>query len=70
MYEQTDKYLLNVQGCALTPSGELGFIAMSSALRKVISLMTLMKQLHIIFLVHINKQNFFCKVNDDNRSKI
>jgi hypothetical protein len=34
-------------------------IAMSSALREVILLMTLMKELHTIFPVHINKPNFF-----------
>ncbi len=46
------------------------YIAMSSALRKVIPLMTLMKELHTIFLVHINKPNFFCKVHEDNQSTI
>ena len=46
------------------------YIAMSSALRKVIPLMTLMKELHTIFPVHINKLNFFCKVHEDNQSTI
>ncbi len=46
------------------------YIAMSSALRKVIPLMTLMKELHTIFQVHINKWNFFCKVHEDNQSTI
>jgi hypothetical protein len=32
--------------------------------------MTLMKELHTIFPVHINKPNFFCKVHEDNQSKI
>ncbi len=32
------------------------YIAMSSALHKVIPLMTLMKELHTIFPVHINNQ--------------
>jgi hypothetical protein len=45
-------------------------IAMSSALRKVKPLMTLMKKLHTIFPVHINKPNFFCKVHEDNQSTI
>jgi hypothetical protein len=39
------------------------YITIPSALRKVIPLMTLMKELHSIFPVHINKPNFFCKVN-------
>jgi hypothetical protein len=43
---------------------------MSSALHKVIPLLTLMKLLHTIFLVHINKPNFFCKVHEDNQSTI
>jgi hypothetical protein len=32
--------------------------------------MTLMKELHTIFLVHMNKPNFSCKVNKDNLSTI
>jgi hypothetical protein len=44
------------------------YIAMSSALHKVKPLMTLMKELHTIFPVHINKLNFFCKVHEDNQS--
>jgi hypothetical protein len=46
------------------------FIAMSSALREAIPLMTIMKELHTIFPVHINKSNFFCKVHEDNQSTI
>jgi hypothetical protein len=43
---------------------------MSSALREVIPLMTLMKELHKVFPVHINKPNFFYKVHEDNQSTI
>jgi hypothetical protein len=43
---------------------------MSFALCEVIPLMTLMKELHTIFPVHINKPNFFCKVHEDNQSTI
>jgi hypothetical protein len=32
--------------------------------------MTLMKELHTIFPMHINKSNFFCKVHEDNQSTI
>jgi hypothetical protein len=46
------------------------YIAMSSALCEVIPLMTLMKELHTIFPVYINKPNFFCKVHEDNQSTI
>jgi hypothetical protein len=43
---------------------------MSSALRKVIPLMTLMTELHTIFPVHINKPNFFCNVHEHDQSTI
>jgi hypothetical protein len=46
------------------------YIAMSSVLCKVIPLMTLMKELHTNFLVHINKPSFFCKVHEYNDSTI
>jgi hypothetical protein len=46
------------------------YIAMSSVLHKVIPLMTLMKELHTIFPVHINIPNLFCKVHEDNQSTI
>jgi hypothetical protein len=46
------------------------YIAMSSALGKVIPLMTLMKELHTNFPVHTNKPNFFCKVHENNQSTI
>jgi hypothetical protein len=39
------------------------YIAMSSALRKVIQLMTTLP-------MHINKPNFFCKVHENNQSTI
>jgi hypothetical protein len=54
---------------ALSPADE-EYIAMSSALHKVIQLMTLMKELHTIFPVQINKPNFFCKVHENNQSTI
>jgi hypothetical protein len=49
---------------------EAEYIAMSCALCKVIPLMTLMKELHTIFLVHTNKPNFFCKIHEYNQSTI
>jgi hypothetical protein len=47
-------------------TAEAEYMAMSSAFRKVIPLKTLMKELHTIFPVHINKPNFFCKVHEEN----
>jgi hypothetical protein len=49
---------------------EAEYIAMSSALHKVIPLMTLIEELHTIFPVHINKPNFFYKFHEDNQSTI
>jgi hypothetical protein len=46
------------------------YIVMSSALCKVIPPMTLIKELHTIFPVHINRPNFFCKVHENNQSTI
>jgi hypothetical protein len=43
---------------------------MLSALRKVIPLMTLMKELHTIFPMHMNKPNFFFKFHEDNQSTV
>jgi hypothetical protein len=48
-------------------TAEAEYIAMSSALHKVIPLMMLMKELHTIFPVHINKPNLFCKVHENNQ---
>jgi hypothetical protein len=51
-------------------TAEAEYIAMSSALCKVILLMTLTKELHTMVPVHINKPNFFCKVHEDSQSTI
>ena len=51
-------------------TAEAEYIAMSSALREVIPLMTIMKELHKVFPVHINKPNFFYKIHEDNQSTI
>ena len=46
------------------------YIAMSYALCEVKPLMTLMKELHTIFPVQINKPNFFFEVHEDNQFTI
>jgi hypothetical protein len=51
-------------------TAEAEYITMSSSLHEVIPLMTLMKELHKVFPIHINKPNFFCKVHEDNQSTI
>ena len=35
-----------------------------------LTLMTFMKELHFVFLVHINKPKFFCNVHEDNQFTI
>jgi len=51
-------------------TAEAEYIALSQSLREVIPLMTLMKELHGVFPIHINKPNFICKVHEDNQSCI
>jgi len=51
-------------------TAEAEYIALSQSLREVIPLMTLMKELHGVFPIHINKPNFICKVHEDNQSYI
>jgi len=51
-------------------TAEAEYIALSQALREVIPLMTLMKELYGVFPIHINKPNFICKVHEDNQSCI
>ncbi len=51
--------------CIALSTAKAEYIAMSSALHKVIPLMALMKELHTILPVQINKPNFFCKVYED-----
>ena len=49
---------------------EAEYIALSSSLQEEITLITLMKELHRIFPVHITQPTFHCKVHEDNQSCI
>ena len=51
-------------------TAEAEYIALSSALRQVLPLMTLMKEIHTGIPMHISKPNFVCKVHEDNHSYI
>ena len=51
-------------------TAEAEYIALSSALRKVLPLMTLMEEIHTVIPMHISKPNFVCKVHEDNQSTI
>ena len=51
-------------------TAEAEYIALSSALREVIPLMTMMEEIHQVFPIIICKPNFICKVHEDNQSCI
>jgi hypothetical protein len=51
-------------------TAEAEYIALSSALRQVLPLMTMMEEIHSVFPLHIDKPNFVCKVHEDNQSCI
>ena len=51
-------------------TAEAEYIALSSALRQVFSLMTMMEEINEVFLLLISKPKSFCKVYEDNQSCI
>ena len=51
-------------------TAEAEYIALSSALREVVPLMTLMEEIHKIFPLHIMQQEFVCSVREDSQSCI
>jgi hypothetical protein len=51
-------------------TAEAEYIALSSALREVIPLMTVMDELNEVFPLQMNTPDFFCKVWEDNQSCI
>ena len=51
-------------------TAEAEYIAMSRALRETIPLMNLMREINVIFHLHIPKPKFFLKVHEDNQSCI
>ena len=46
------------------------YIALSSALRQVLPLMTMMEEIQTVFPIHVSKPDFVCKVHEDNQSCI
>ena len=46
---------------------EAEYISLSTALRQVIPLMTMMEEIHAVFPIHISKPDFVCKVHEDNQ---
>jgi hypothetical protein len=46
------------------------YIPLSQALRDVISLITLLKEINKVFPVHVKTPKFVCKVHEDNQSSI
>ena len=51
-------------------TAESKYIALSTALREVLPMMTMMEEIHDVFPLHINKPNFVCNVHKDNQSCI
>ena len=51
-------------------TAEAEYIALSSALRLVLPLMTMMEEIQILFPIHVSKPDFVCKVHEDNQSCI
>ena len=43
------------------------YIALSTALRQVIPLMTMIEEIHAVFPIHISKPDFICKFHEDNQ---
>ena len=51
-------------------TAEAEYIALSSALREVLPLMTMMEEINKVFKLHINTPKFVCTVHEDNQSCI
>ena len=51
-------------------TAEAEYIALSSALRQVLPLMTMMEEIQTVFPIHVSKPDFVCKVHEDNQSCI
>ena len=51
-------------------TAEAEYIALSSALREVLPLMTMMEEINTVIPLHIDIPNFVCKVHEDNQSCI
>ena len=51
-------------------NAEAEYIALSTSMRQVIPLMTMMEEIHAVFPIHISKPEFLCKVHEDNQSGI
>ena len=51
-------------------TAEAEYIALSSALREVLPLMTMMEEIQTVFPILISTPDFVCKVHEDNQSCI
>ena len=51
-------------------TAEAEYIALSQALRNVIPLITLVREINTVFPVHVKTPQFVCKVHEDNQSCI
>ena len=48
-------------------TSEAEYIVLSSALRQVLPLTTMMEEINEVFTILISKQNFFCTVHEENQ---
>ena len=51
-------------------TAEAEYIALSSALRQVIPLMTMMQEIQLVIPINVSEPDFVCKVHEDNQSCI
>ena len=51
-------------------TAEAEYIALASALRLALPLMTMMEEIQIVFPIHVLQPDFVCKVHEDNQSCI
>ena len=74
-------YVIMFAGCPILWSSKLQseitlstteaeYVALSQAMREVIPLMDLMKELNCVLKVNTSKPDFFCQVFEDSRSTI
>ena len=66
---QSSGLVVSKQEIALS-TAEADYIVLSQALRDVIPLRTLLKEINKVFPVHVKTPTFVCKVHEDNQSCI
>ena len=60
----------NLQTEIALSNAEAEYIELSTDMRQVITLMTMMEEIHAVFPIHISKPYFVCRVHEENQSCI